>query len=363
MNILHFGCRYFPDRGGNVVRMSHMLENNKCGNSLFILTTSKCDGFNDEEYYNKNNIRIFRINNLNESKVLLPVLVKKYNINIVVTHIIPANMIACYVLPKSVIVMTEIHSLITSSVVKMFGKDLLHRLYLNRRTSCYFTLSRGAENYIKKHYGVKDDKICFLPNGINHEKLKDYESGNPNYFTFGYIGTFYKWQGTGVIFDNAEKILSIANNIRLYMIGGGEKEEEFKSLENKYPGRVVVTGLIPKNEADKRAKEIDVLLIPRPSTLESNTAIPLKILDSVQYGKPVIISDVYGLIEVFSEMEAFIYKNNTHEGFIKICKYVYEHQEEIEKKYNFALKKIKEWPTWDDIHIRQNQIFKKYINS
>ncbi len=361
MNILHFGCFYFPDRGGNVVRMSHMLENNNCKNKLFVLTTTKRGNFNDEEYYSSSGIKILRTENLHEAKLKLLNIVKKYEINIVVTHIIPANIIACSVLPKNIIIMTEIHSLIQSSTIKMIGKNLLHRLYLNKRTSCFFVLSRGAEKYIEQHYGVNHEKICFLPNGVYHNQLKAREKGNQQYFTFGYIGTFYNWQGTNIILENAEKIISIAKNVRLLMVGGGENENKYKILEKKYPGRIIVTGLITKNKADQMAKEIDVLLIPRPSTLESNTAIPLKIFETVQYGKPVIISNVFGLTEVFSDKEAFVYNNKTKDGLFNSCKYVYFHQDEMDNKYNNAIKKIKQWPTWDEIHMRQNEIFKKFL--
>ena len=339
--------------------MSRMLEDNKCGNKLFVMTTTPPKDFDDDVYFEATGIRIFRIQNLNDAKVLLPDIVKRHDIDIVVTHIIPANIIACSVLPKQVVVMTEIHSLITSRPIKMLAKDLLHRFILNRRTSCYFTLSRGAEHYIEKHYGVRQEKICFLPNGVPHFDSCGREPGNPEFFTFGYIGTFYRWQGTGVILQNAESILSIGSNVRLYMIGGGEKEEEFKALEKKYPGRVIVTGLIPKEKADSLAREIDVLMIPRPSTLESNTAIPLKIFDAVQYGKPVIISDVYGLTEVLSEQEAFIYKNSLPDGLFNMCKYVYMHPEEMDEKHENAVKRIEKWPSWDDIHRRQNEMFKR----
>lgn len=361
MNVLHFGSYYYPDRGGNVVRMVNMLENNHCGNTLFVLTTSPSRDFDDEAYFSRTGIRIIRIESLEDAKSFLPEVVKQYNINIVVTHIIPANIIACSVLPKKTIIMTEIHSLITSNWIKMLGKDILHRFVLNKRTSCYFVLSRGAEIYIQKHYGVKRDKTCFLPNGVTSFNAQERTPGNPDYFTFGYIGTFYQWQGTEVILDNAEKLLSIGPNVRLYMIGGGEKEDEFKALQKKYPGRIVATGLIPKEEADKLSREIDVLMIPRPSTLESNTAIPLKIFEAIQYGKPVILSDVYGLTEVLSEQEAFIYKNSSKDGLFHMCEYIYANPEEMNKRYTCAVAKIVNWPKWDEIHLRQNEVFQKYM--
>ena len=359
MNILHFGCFYYPNKGGNVVRMSHMLENNKCDNSLFVLTTSQANGFDDDLYREDTGITIIRIKSLDEAYVVLPQVVENYKIDVVVTHIIPANIIACRTVYKKVAILTEVHSLITSSPLKMLGKDILHRFFLNRRTQYYFVLSKGAEQYLIKHYGVKKNRIVFLPNGINSDFQPKRIPGNPNYFTFGYIGTFYNWQGTDCILNSVDKILSIAPSVRIVMVGGGENEDKFNKLAERYSNRLIVTGLLPKEEADKISTEIDVLMIPRPSTLETNTAIPLKIFDSLQYGKPVIMSNVFGLTEVFSENEAFIFKNEESDGLFKMCQYVYMNRDLLDVKYNNALSRLREWPSWDKIHSLQNSIYAK----
>ena len=134
MRVLHFGSNYLPNKGGNVVRMTKMLEDNKSGDELFVLTTAKKGDFDDEKYYQDKKIKVFRINTLKDANKLLPKIVKENQIDIVVTHIIPANIIACKRLPKNVTIMTEIHSLIDSGFLKNALKGLLHKFVLNKRT-------------------------------------------------------------------------------------------------------------------------------------------------------------------------------------------------------------------------------------
>ena len=361
MNILHFGSNYLPSKGGNVVRMTSMLENNNSGNHLFILTTAPKGDFDDEKYYQEKGIRIFRIKSLDEAKALLPLICSENSIDVVVTHIIPANIIACKVVPKNVTIMTEVHSLIDSGWVKNQLKNLLHRFVLNKRTKKYFTLSQGASEYIRKNYGVKKEDIVFLPNGYSG-KESPHKKGNPAYFTFGYVGTFYGWQGINIIADNIDRILSLGENVRIYLVGGGQREEELKAKAEKSGGRLVVTGLVPKTEVEKHMNEIDVLMIPRPSTLETETAIPLKIFDSTESGKPVIISDVFGLTEVFGEDEAFVFDKNDENGLYKACVTAYKNPELCEKKFIAAKAKLKKWPVWQQIHERQNNVFKELKN-
>lgn len=362
MKILHFGSNYLPNKGGNVVRMTSMLENNKCANELFIMTVAPRLDFDDDKYFSATGIRIIRIKTLDEAKTLLPKVVEKYNIDIVVTHIIPANIIASRVLPKNVILMTEVHSLIDSGSLKNKLKALLHRFYLNKRTERYFTLSLGSSEYIQKNYGVPEEKIVFLPNGCNI-KTTQRKCGNPEYFTFGYCGTFYDWQGIDVIYDNIDRILSLGDNVRVFLIGGGSREDELKTKAEKSNGRLVVTGLVSKMQANELLDEVDVLMIPRPSRLETETAIPLKIFDSVESGKPVIISDVFGLTEVLSDNEAFVYSKKDKDGLFNVCEIVYNNQQLLDEKYNAAVKKIEKWYSWDDIHNKQNKVFEEVLNA
>lgn len=360
MRVLHFGSNYLPSKGGNVVRMTNMLESNSTDTELFIMTTAPKNDFNDDEYYKKTGIRVFRIDMLKQAKRELPIVVQEYQIDIVVTHIIPANMIACSVLPKNVLIMTEVHSLIDSGSIKNILKGLMHRFWLNRRTKKYFVLSRGAAEYIKIHYGVKEDNIVFLPNGYRGKPMVR-DVGNKDYFTFGYVGTFYSWQGIDIIADNIDRILSLGENVRVYLVGGGQREEELMKKAQLSNGRLVVTGLVEKGEVNRHMQEIDVLMIPRPSTLETETAIPLKIFDSVEHGKPAIISDVFGLKEVLGEDEAFVFNKNDGDGLYKACMEAYNNQSLCTEKFNKAVARMKKWPTWNEIHKKQYITFKEAL--
>lgn len=359
MNILHFGSNYRPDIGGNVVRMTNMLEDNQCGNKLFILTTAQANGFDDTAYFQRTGVTIIRICKLSDAKTILPNIVSQFQIDIVVTHVIPANLIACRVLPKNVVLMTEVHSLIDSGKMKNLAKMLLHRFYINRKTEKYFVLSQGAAAYLQKNYGLPAKKIQFLPNGYQ-AKSTTYQSGNPNYFTFGYAGTFYTWQGIDVLCDAIDEILSIDQRIRVYLIGGGQREEALREKAKNSNGRFVVTGLIPRNELEVQINEIDVLMIPRPSTLETETAIPLKIFDSIECGKAVIMSNVFGLTEVLSDKEAIVYDKHNPKGLVQACRQVFENPQICQETYANAVLRLQKWPSWREIHQKQHQVFQEH---
>ena len=102
-------------------------------------------------------------------------------------------------------------------------------------------------------------------------------------------------------------------------------------------------------------------MIPRPSTLETETAIPLKIFDSVEHGKPAIISDVFGLKEVLGEDEAFVFNKNDGDGLYKACMEAYNNQSLCTEKFNKAVARMKKWPTWNEIHKKQYITFKEAL--
>lgn len=365
MNILHFGSDYLPNNGGNVIRMRKMLENNQANinDNIIVLTTAQTNNdFDDDEYYRKFNIKIVRIKKIKQSMKIIQEICKKYKIDVVVTHTIEANIIACIKLPKQIKITTEYHSLLQSTKLKMIVKKYLHRVYFKKRTSKFFVLSKGAKEYIIREYKVKKEDVIFLPNGYDAAKNNSRTKKN-TFFTFGYVGTFYPWQGIDLIYHSIDKILDIDPKIRIYLVGGGFRYHDLKrkSEEYKYKGRLIITGEVPSSEIDNHMEEIDVLMIPRPSTLETETetAIPLKIFEGISYKKPLIISNVYGLTEVLGDNEAFIFNPIEENGLINACNEAFENPLLCQKKIDRANKVAESWPKWDEIHKTQRKALER----
>lgn len=364
MNILHFGSNYLPNNGGNVLRMRNIVENNSHYDNIYVYTSAEGrKHFDDLEYTKKTGIKILRYKSLRDTIKNLKIIVKKHKIQIVITHIIPANIIACCVLSKEVIIATEIHSLIQSKRPKMIGKNLVHRFFLSNRTKVFFVLSSGAKKYILKNYNVRNENIMFLPNGTKECFYEKIQVGNQSFFTFGYVGTFYAWQGINIIRKNIEKILQIDPKVRIYLVGSGQGYEELFNMSKKkqYKGRLIITGMVPQEDIGYHMQQIDVLMIPRPSTLETNTAIPLKIFEGVYYGKPMIISNVDGLIEVLDNDSAFVFDPKDEGSLTAVCKIAFSEASLRNDKFLSSVKKIANWPSWSEIQLKQYNELKKIV--
>jgi spore coat protein SA len=92
-------------------------------------------------------------------------------------------------------------------------------------------------------------------------------------------------------------------DICFLFIGFGPEEDRLKALAKEYPRNVKFLPWVPYLEMPAYYQLCDVFVVPRPSTISAETATPLKLLDAMVMGKPVLGSNVDGIAEVITHGE------------------------------------------------------------
>jgi glycosyltransferase involved in cell wall biosynthesis len=107
-------------------------------------------------------------------------------------------------------------------------------------------------------------------------------------------------------------------DICFLFIGSGPEEGRLKSLAQDYPQNVKFLSWVPYLKMPAYYQMCDVFVIPRPSTISSETATPLKLLDAMVMGKPVLASNVGGIADVITDREnGYLFKKGNLESFRK----------------------------------------------
>ena len=356
MKIMHIGSNYLPNAGGNVDRMRSMIEKNSNFDEIFVLTLAKRREFDDNLYYKAHNIKIIRFSSHYKMFRKLRSIIKKYDIDVLITHLIIVNLFALLISPRKIKIYFEIHSFLESSRVRMFVKKQMFKWMFRFKNEGFFVLSVHAREYLKKSFSIKSDKIHFLPNGRINESLRIPNRIRKD-FTLAYIGTFYTWQGCQVIADLMESIFMISNSIKVILIGDGEYYSRFKELSKvRYYDRLVVTGMLSHDEIEKYITDIDLLIVPRPSTLETETAIPLKIFDGYKYNRPVLFSSVGGLVEVLENDPIYVYDHRNPKSLLELIENVFNERSLLDSIRAKQVQIVEKWPKWSDVHNLQWRI-------
>lgn len=105
-----------------------------------------------------------------------------------------------------------------------------------------------------------------------------------------YVGSFAVYQGIDLLFDSMPHALEGSDAVRFVVIGGSDDEisRRRRQLEEKgIARRVSLVGKVPPDELPDYLAASDILLSPRMAG--HNT--PLKLLDYLKAGRPVVATD------------------------------------------------------------------------
>ncbi|MEM1510544.1 MAG: glycosyltransferase [Thermofilaceae archaeon] len=146
--------------------------------------------------------------------------------------------------------------------------------------------------------GVKSkNPPILLPAGVDLSKItkiikNSEKKADESKIIVGFIGSLEWWQGVDILAKACSIVKNKFPNIKLLIIGSGNWKvlSLVESICKKENLDYEITGYLPHEEALKRLREVDVMVLPRRriSTTESN--IPIKVIEAWALGIPVIVT-------------------------------------------------------------------------
>ncbi|POP30947.1 hypothetical protein C3B58_18735, partial [Lactonifactor longoviformis] len=228
-----------------------------------------------------------------------------------------------------------------------------------------FVLSKNAGKNFACRFSYPQELIVYTPNGLNKGSfyIDTMHYGESESFIYGYSGTLYEFQGIKILLKYAKDILNIASDVKIMIVGGGPMENEVKSYvkANGLEDRIIVTGSVSQEKFDELTQTFDVMLMPRPLMLSTESAVPLKIFDAAIHKKPVVMSNVSGLTEAYTENAALIYDSKNSDDFVKCCKKIYRNRELAQKLVEGEKVALSTWPSVDEVAFLQLEEMLKVI--
>jgi PEP-CTERM/exosortase A-associated glycosyltransferase len=208
--------------------------------------------------------------------------------------------------------------------------------------SLRYRLSRALETFLFRHTdravticesmrrelgerGVPIDRVKVVPNGVNVEEFTPLPrssalaerlglNGGP---IFGFIGSFYRYEGLRFLIENFGHIREQIPDARLMLVGGGEEEAALKELAALNDG-VLFAGRVPHAEVSDYYSLIDVFVCPRLRMRLTDLVTPLKPLESMAMGKAVLASDVGGHRELIQDgRNGFLFAAESRDDLVK----------------------------------------------
>lgn len=192
--------------------------------------------------------------------------------------------------------------------------DLRYRLtrkmetHVVRQADAVTTICEGLKNDLINR-DFPESKFTVIGNAVNIEQfdvITEQDKANNSTLAerlkltgcdvLGFLGSFYAYEGLDLAIEAMPAILTKNPNTRLLLVGGGPQEYNLKQLVAVLglEGKVIFTGRVPHNEVGKYYSLVDLLVYPRKPMRLTDLVTPLKPLEAMAQGKPVIASDVGG---------------------------------------------------------------------
>ena len=182
-----------------------------------------------------------------------------------------------------------------------------------RQVQHVFTICEGLRSDIVGR-GVAADKITVIPNAVDiaafdpggqPDTLLKTQLGLDGARVVGFIGSFYAYEGLGLLLDALPRLLLSAPDVKILLVGGGPQDVALQAQARQLglADKVIFTGRVPHGEVQRYYDLVDVLAYPRLSMRLTELVTPLKPLEAMAQGRLMVASDVGGHKELIRHGE------------------------------------------------------------
>ena len=176
--------------------------------------------------------------------------------------------------------------------------------FVLRRADAVTTICEGLRTEICAR-GVPPGNVTIIPNSVDTAQFGREHPGwaairqqhaPSGEHLLGFIGSFYNWEGLDLLVSAADILRRSRTDFRVLLVGGGAEEQRLRSqvVALGLEEFVTFSGRVPHAEVGAYYGAMDLLVYPRPATPLTDMVTPLKPLEAMAAGKPVLASDVAG---------------------------------------------------------------------
>lgn len=175
-----------------------------------------------------------------------------------------------------------------------------------------FTLSGSMRDDLADR-GVPRERIHLVPNGIEAALLERTPQppadaraalGLPREgFWVGSTSSLVDYEGFDVLLDAVRIVRAGGHDVRVLLAGEGTARQalESQAKEVGLADAAVFTGRVPRDEIVKYRESLDVFVVPRHDRPVTRTVSPLKPIEAMASGRPLLVSALPPLLETIGD--------------------------------------------------------------
>jgi glycosyltransferase involved in cell wall biosynthesis len=241
------------------------------------------------------------------------------------------------------------------SLVDREGAEAVAR-HLFRGASAVVCVSEEVARHVKS-LGGPTERVHVVPNGVSAERFAQFAPAllpTNGSFTVGFVGTLKPWHGLNHLIEAFDGLSRRVPHVRLLMVGHGPERAELERVcaSRGLDGKVHWTGAVAPREVPGLLRSMDVAVAPYPAT-DRFYFSPLKVLEYMAAGLPVVASDVGQIGQVLEDGKTGLLVPPGDAA--ALCQAVYRLWSDVELRRNLgtaARRHVLAHHTWDQVLTR-----------
>jgi glycosyltransferase involved in cell wall biosynthesis len=281
-------------------------------------------------------------------------LLLRRSVDIVHVHNMPNFIVFAAAIPRIVgkKVILDIHDTMIETYAAKFQKSIfrplstfLHAiLRMEEFLSCKMAHRVVCVNHVQKDVllkrGIPEDRIIVSLNVPDPERLKPLPApkqhpASNNHFNLIYHGTMAKRLGIDLAIRAVVQLGSSIPDITFHIIGEGDDLQEFMELSRDLrAGKFVrFSGKnIPFEELVGLLRIMDLGLVPNRQNAATELMLPVKLLDCVALGIPVVVPRLKAIGHYFTDDMVTFFEPENIDSLMDAIRFAYENRMAIKEK-------------------------------
>ena len=194
----------------------------------------------------------------------------------------------------------------------LWRSRLTHGLetYVARNADAVAAIAKPMLDDLKTR-GISSNRLFHVPNGVdtarfepgNRDENLAHELGLVDRPVFGFFGSLYRYEGVSWLIRAASQLRSRGHRFSVLIIGRGEDQAAIADAVRECDASSYVRSLdhVSHEQISRYYSVLDISVYPRRSLRLTELVTPLKPLEAMALGKPVLASAVGGIRELVED--------------------------------------------------------------
>jgi glycosyltransferase involved in cell wall biosynthesis len=161
--------------------------------------------------------------------------------------------------------------------------------------------------------GVPAEKVIIVPNGVSEQFLQPLPDDGgrlraslgiqPGEFVVGLVSSLVAHEGIGTLLDAVKLLGERGVAVRALIVGDGPERGALQRQAAALDLDAVFTGRVPSSRVRDYHALLDVFVVPRTPDRVCQLVTPLKPVEAMASGLPVVVSSVRALAEIIADRQ------------------------------------------------------------